>query len=92
MEVGIAAVQGAFAAPYKHKWPGKPVDESVQAQWFTAACHAAEAAHLGGIYFWSVNLSTKQSAPTPNAAGNWAKGAGAIAISKCFAAIQRDHK
>lgn len=92
MEVGIAAVQGAFAAPYKHRWPGKPVDESVQARWFTAACHAAEAAHLGGIYFWSINLSTKQSPPTPDAAGSWAHGAGATAISRCFGAIEKDHK
>lgn len=92
MEVGIAAVRGAFAAPYTHRWPGRPIDESVQARWFTAACHAAVAAHLGGIYFWSINLSPQQSGPTPNAAGNWAHGAGAAAISSCFAAIQRDHK
>ncbi len=56
MEVGIAAVQGAYAAPYKHKWPGKPIDGTVQAAWFTAACHAAAQAHLGGIYFWSIGL------------------------------------
>ena len=47
MEVGIAAIQGAFAAPYKHSWQGKPIDENVQARWFAAACHAAARAHLG---------------------------------------------
>ena len=26
------------------------------ARWFTAACRAAQAGHLGGIYFWSIGL------------------------------------
>jgi hypothetical protein len=48
-EVGIAAVSGAYAQPWKVQWPGKVIDSAVQARWFTAACLAAQARHLGGI-------------------------------------------
>src|SRR5581483_7865581 len=86
MEVGIAAVRGAEAAPFKHSWPGKPIDGKVQANWFSAACHAAAAAHLGGIYFWSIGLSTNFPGPTLANSLNWGGGSpGAKAISSCFA-------
>ncbi len=89
MEVGIAAIQGAFAAPYKHEWQGKPIDENVQARWFTAACRGAERAHLGGIYFWSVGLGTRFPGPTEANQLNWAGGQGARAISACFESLSR---
>ena len=89
MEVGIAAVRGAFAAPYEHRWPGKPIDAKVQADWFTAACHAAAAAHLGGIYFWSVGLGTTFPGPSPASPLNWGGSAGARAISSCFTFLSR---
>jgi hypothetical protein len=88
-EVGIDAVAGAYSQPYRHHWPTQVLDEQVQAQWFTAACHAATARHLGGIYFWPVGLSTTTgAAPTPAFQGTWG-GAGARAISQCFAQIER---
>lgn len=90
MEVGIAAIQGAFAAPYKHEWQGKPIDENVQARWFSAACHAAARAHLGGIYFWSVGLGTRFPGPTGANQLNWAGGKGARAISACFMSLSRN--
>jgi hypothetical protein len=90
MEVGIAAVRGAFAAPYKHNWPGKPIDGKVQAQWFAAACHAADAQHLGGIYFWSVSLGTSFPGPSPGSPLSWGGGSpGGKAISACFALLGR---
>jgi hypothetical protein len=90
MEVGIAAVRGAFAAPYKHNWPGKPIDGKVQAQWFTAACHAAAAEHLGGIYFWSVTLGTSFPGPSPGSPLSWGDASpGARTISACFASLRR---
>lgn len=90
MEVGIAAVRGANSAPYKHNWPGKPIDGKVQAAWFTAACHAAAQAHLGGIYFWSIGLGPTFPGPTPNYPLNWGGGSpGGKAIGACFKALAR---
>ncbi len=90
MEVGIAAVRGAEAAPYKHNWPGRSIDGEVQAQWFTAACHAAARAHLGGIYFWSVGLGPTFPGPTPTYPLNWGGGSpGGRAIASCFASLAR---
>jgi hypothetical protein len=85
MEVGIAAVRGANTAPYKHNWPGKPIDGAVQAAWFTAACQAATQAHLGGIYFWSIGLGPTFPGPTPTYPLNWGDGSpGGKAIAACF--------
>jgi hypothetical protein len=90
MEVGIAAVKGAFAAPYKHNWPGRRIDGRVQADWFVAACHAAAAEHLGGIYFWSVSLGTSFPGPSPSSPLSWGGGSpGGKAISACFASLRR---
>jgi hypothetical protein len=90
MEVGIAAVRGAFAAPFKHSWPGKPIDGKVQAEWFSAACHAAAAAHLGGIYFWSIGLGPTFPGPTRANSLFWGGGSpGGRAISACFESLGR---
>jgi hypothetical protein len=87
-EVGIDAVAGAYSQPYRHYWPGATLAPRVQAQWFTAACHAAMAGHLGGIYFWPVGLGGDPGAgPTAAFQGAWG-GPGARAISRCFAMIE----
>jgi hypothetical protein len=88
-EVGIAAASRAFLFPWRHRWPGAPIDQSVQARWFAAACHAAAETHLAGIYFWSIGL-TKHPAtgPTPANQLSWA-GQGARAISACFSSLER---
>jgi hypothetical protein len=91
-EVGIAAAPDAFQQPYITYWPITQLDTAVQARWFSAACHAAAAEHLGGIYFWSLELSNELSRPTLADQGNWAGGAGARAISTCFAALERSGK
>jgi hypothetical protein len=88
-EVGIAAVDGAFMLPYHYKWNVTRLDPSVQARWFTAACRAAAATHLGGIYFWSIGLGQQQTGPTLADQLTWAGGSGAQAISACFAALGR---
>lgn len=88
-EVGIAAVPGAYIEPWRIHWPGvTSLDPSMQAQWFTDACNAAITEHLGGIYFWSLSLSTHSAGPTLNHEGNWAHSSGAQAISSCFAKIE----
>ncbi len=88
-EVGIAAVNGAWIKPYLREWPGAVFDPAMQAQWFTAACHAATAAHLGGIYFWSLGVSDEQTGPTLADEAQWAHSPGASAISRCFASIEK---
>ncbi|MGH3217977.1 MAG: glycoside hydrolase family 113 [Streptosporangiaceae bacterium] len=88
-EVGIAAVYGAWTNPSLINWPVSVLDPAMQAQWFTDACHAATAAHLSGIYFWSLNMSVQQTGPTLAYEGQWAHSAGASAISRCFASIEK---
>jgi hypothetical protein len=88
-EVGIAAVRGAYLVPYHYKWHVAHLDPSVQAHWFTAACRAAAATHLGGIYFWSIGLGVQLTGPTLSNQLAWAGGQGARAISSCFASLGR---
>jgi hypothetical protein len=83
-EVGIAAVSGAYRAPYRHSWPVSVLDPAMQATWFSDACRAALATHLGGIYFWAIGLGDP-SGPTLADQGAWAHSAGAAAIAQCFA-------
>jgi hypothetical protein len=85
-EVGIAAVNGAWRRPYQHHWPAARLDPAVQAQWFAAACAAARAAHLGGIYFWAIGLG-QLPGPTLAQQFNWAHTAGATEISACFGSL-----
>jgi hypothetical protein len=88
-EISIAAVYGAWTQPWVNEWPGSPLDPSIQAQWFTDACHAATADHLGGIYFWSLDLSVRQTGTTLAHEAHWAYSSGASAISRCFASIEK---
>ncbi len=56
-EVGIAGVRGAYAKPWMTNWgTSAPLDHTVQVRWFTAACRAAAATHMGGIYFWAIGF------------------------------------
>jgi hypothetical protein len=93
-EVGIDAVKGAYKRPYQHQWKSAvSLDTSVQAHWFAAACQAAAKEHLGGIYFWSLGFSQRPATgPTMTYQGAWAGGAGAQAISQCFARLERGGK
>ena len=88
-EVGIAAVAHAWRKPWVGHWPVTHVDRSVQARWFTAACVAAAAEHLRGIYFWALPFSTQLRGPAPDRQAAWANSAGAAAIARCFAALAR---
>lgn len=83
-EVSIAAIDGAWRRPWVHRSRGRGIDPIVQARWFTAACRAAIATGLHGIYFWALPLSTRFTRPTPATPGAWAHSAGSAAISRCF--------
>jgi hypothetical protein len=85
-EVGIAAVGQAWRRPYQQHWSTGRLDPAVQARWFAAACAAARATHLAGIYFWAIDLG-QLAGPTLAQQGNWAHSAGATAISQCFTSL-----
>jgi hypothetical protein len=89
-EIGIAAVKGAYKAPFQHAWKTTSLDQAVQVRWFTAACHAAAKEHLGGIYFWPLGFTQAiQGGPTLADQGLWSGGLGAHAISACFAWLEK---
>lgn len=66
-EVGIPAVYGAYRDPWNWSLTGR-LDGSLQATWYTAACDAAHAEHLRGIWFWTMPInadpSSAAAAPT----------------------------
>lgn len=83
-ELSIGAWDGAWRAPWQTRLAHRRFNPQVQARWFTAACHAARATGLRGIYFWALALLVKNSPPTPLHPGAWAHSAGATAITRCF--------
>lgn len=88
-EVGIAAIAGAWRKPWMHHWHATHLDRQEQVRWFSAACHAAIATHLHGIYFWSLPFSTTLLGPSLTRQLDWAHSPGAAAISACYAAQAR---
>jgi hypothetical protein len=82
-EVGIGAWDGAWRAPWQHRLQNQLYDPQVQVRWFSAACQAAKATGLGGIYFWTLGLLANLP-PTPLHPGGWAHSVGADAIARCF--------
>jgi glycosyl hydrolase family 113 len=83
-EVGIEAVKGAYASPNGYR-PNGTFDPTIQVRWFTAACEAIAAEHLGGIYFWDVpfgkSLTTRQTAADPESIVD---GQASTAIGSCY--------
>jgi hypothetical protein len=95
--VGIAAAPGAYLEPWRDRWPLTRPDRSVQARWFSAACRAAAASHLGGIYFSPVDLNQgrhpsthdeKRASARPDQLA-WVTRPGTRAIAACFAALEK---
>ena len=83
-EMGIAAVAGAYRAPYQ--WDGlgnaRP-DLAVQANWYRAACRAADLVHLRAIYFWSASLSANPASAQSSLVGFEGHPATEAAIRSC---------
>jgi hypothetical protein len=83
-EVGIAAQDGAYAAPEKLNWNTKYVPK-IQANWFDAACDFFNSHHVKGIYFYSITFNR---GPQKRALGGQPtdfQGLGTSAIKSCFA-------
>jgi len=55
-EVGIPALDGAYADPWNWIDPTGKADPAIQANWFDAACRAAGTVGVSALYFWAVNL------------------------------------
>jgi hypothetical protein len=90
-EVGISGVRGAYRTPWVHSWSRPQMDPAVQTRWFTAACRAMAATHLGGIYYWAIGFG-KAELQTPLSAKNpaaWEKGPGEQAVAACFRQLSR---
>lgn len=83
-EVGIAAFDGAWRTPWGHRPQNLPLKPQVQVRWFSAACEAAKATRLHGIYFWALPLNTQFPRTTKATPAAWAHSVGAVAIARCF--------
>jgi hypothetical protein len=86
-EVGILTRAGAQYAPYSWTPSGARFDPQLQSAWFTAACHAVRAGHLGGIYFWSISVGQRLNVASARASYSFAASPGAAAIKGCFSQL-----
>jgi hypothetical protein len=86
-EVGIKAVNGAYALPSNFGRPHATFNEQVQANWFTAACTFVKSHNLGGFYVWGpdirFNHGNLMSKPLPKK-GSQLQPAAQAAVRKCF--------
>jgi hypothetical protein len=86
-EVGILTRAGAQDKPYSWAPTGEPFDPRVQPAWFTAACHAVHAGHLGGIYFWSISVGQRLDVASAKASYSFVDAPGAAAIKGCLSQL-----
>jgi hypothetical protein len=89
-EVGIAGVRGAYYKSWEHHWPHPVMDVNIQVHWFQAACQAAQANHLGGIYFWAIGFGEAELQQTlsPQNQGAWEDGPAQKAVAACYKHIE----
>ena len=88
-EVGIPALSGMYASPWKHGCAdiSSPctIDQSIQAHWFTAACQFAKQNGFAGISFWTTFHTKLPSLTLPNPDPNQIQPDSLAAIKACFA-------
>jgi hypothetical protein len=80
-EMGIEARAGAYLHPPALGAAGT-LDETVQANWFTAACQAVHKYHMRGLFFWKVDLTDNPAFPASSLSTFEGK-LGAQAIAHC---------
>jgi hypothetical protein len=85
-ETGIEARAGAYGRPSNLMLPGV-LDESVQYNWFIAACETVKRFHLRGVFFWKVDLSDYPLTHPASSLSTFEGKEGAVAISKCASII-----
>lgn len=81
-EIGIPALTGAYERPWDWPGTGKP-DDQVQARWFAAACTAARAERMRGIFFWNLNLADNPAHPFPSPVKFTGRPASVAAVRAC---------
>jgi hypothetical protein len=80
-ETAIQARAGAYWNPANLRTWGR-LRERVQANWYTAACRTVHRYHLGGVFFWKVDLTDNPAYPATSLS-TFEERAGAAAISNC---------
>jgi hypothetical protein len=80
-ETGIQARAGAYFDPANLRTPGQ-LSGRVQANWYTAACKTVRRYHLGGVFFWKVDLTDNPTYPATSLS-TFEGREGAVAISDC---------
>ncbi|MGD0394449.1 MAG: pentapeptide repeat-containing protein [Acidimicrobiales bacterium] len=87
-EVGIPALDGSYADPNVDPSPGETFNQTIQANWFTAACQFVKERKIAGLYFWGpwlyYNSGKLMTKPDPTQPSELQPAAQA-AIRKCFA-------
>jgi len=87
-EVGITPRAGAQYAPY-NVWSDAPLTPQEQPAWYAAACNAVLAHHLGGIFFWTINVGQPLDVAQPQTDYSFVASPGAEAIKGCFSRLAR---
>jgi hypothetical protein len=87
-EVGAPAQNGAYRHPGSWGTTGKPLNLSVQAQWFTAACQVARERGMAGLYWWKLDFHADpaQADPLRDPVDSFVGRPGEHAIQSCFSA------
>jgi hypothetical protein len=80
-ETGIAARHGAYRHP-GDMWSNIGEDQTVQVNWYLAACHTVLRYHMRGVYFWKVDLTDNPEHPASSLSTFEGKK-GALAIRAC---------
>jgi hypothetical protein len=86
-EVGIVPENGAYSNPFT-QYTGGGFNARIQLNWYQAACRVAMQRHVGGLYWWYLNLENiGQSAAwlTANDPMSFQSTTGASVIERCFA-------
>lgn len=95
-EVGAPAEDGAYRHPGVWRETGKPLDLTVQKNWFAAACRVARARGMAGLYWWNIDFHADPAAADPrtDVHSSFLGRPAESAISSCFrdwAAAHRTH-
>jgi hypothetical protein len=84
-EAGIPALSGIYVHPWLWGTAGGTVNLSVQANWFSAVCRAAKAAHVQGLYYWMLDSYANPAQPGPDETmSSWLGRPAEQSIRSCF--------
>jgi hypothetical protein len=86
-EVGIVPEDGAYQDPFTQH-TGKSADTRIRVNWYQAACRVALQRHVGGLYWWYLNLENIDQSSAWLAANDpmsIQNTTGATVIEHCFA-------